>query len=292
MVTDCYQLIAILTPRHMQALKLSFDGLLLVMTDKDVMHSIEPRHGAFARAVGQPLSIAEWIVQPKNATHLTQLTTGMPWLTRLVAGSIVGIDCQQWGPTARVCDMGCADGGIMSLVKAKVPSLHIVCQDLAVAIPMAQQTFASAHPGAAEHGEVEFIEHDFFQTQKTEADVYWLRGVLHDYTDAECVQVLRQIAPQLQRNHSARVLINEIVKPSLVVSDEQRDQPASSLVSRKQSAFLEMSSLMQLHTTAFLNGKERSYDDFAQLFADAGYRIVRYNRLHVFTAIIEICLSQ
>ncbi|CAK7222034.1 hypothetical protein SBRCBS47491_004730 [Sporothrix bragantina] len=43
----------------------------------------------------------------------------------------------------------------------------------------------------------------------------------------------------------------------------------------------------QLHTTAFLGGKERSYDEFVQLFADAGYFITCYNRLHLFTAIIE-----
>ncbi|CAK7238123.1 hypothetical protein SEUCBS140593_010349 [Sporothrix eucalyptigena] len=271
----------------------AFDGLLPVMTDKSAMHSIDPRDGAFARAVGVPKGITEWIMLPENEAHLAQLVAGIPWLTSMVAHRIVHeFDWRRWGPTARICDMGCADGGIMSLIKAETPSLHIICQDLKATLPMTRQTFALSHPGAEERNEVEFIAHSYFDIQTTEADAYWLRGVLHDYTDADCVRILHTVANQLQQNPQARVLINEIVKPSMVVPEHDKDAPASNAAVRTQSAFLEMSSLMQLHTTAFLAGKERSYDEFQLLFAQAGYRIARYHHLHLFTAIMELELVQ
>lgn len=118
----------------------AFDGFLPLMIDKNDMHSIDPKHGAFSRAYSVPLSISDWIMLPDNHVHLTQLVRGMPWLSETASqGVIDGFDWLQWGSTARVCDMGCSDGGIMSLLKSKHPTLRITCQDLAPVLPVARQ---------------------------------------------------------------------------------------------------------------------------------------------------------
>ncbi|KAH7155943.1 S-adenosyl-L-methionine-dependent methyltransferase [Dactylonectria macrodidyma] len=253
----------------------AFDSLLDLMTDEENMHSIAANKSAFSRAWGVPMGIAEWIIQPGNEVYLEQLMTGMPWLTETSArGSVDQFDWDKIGAGRTICDMGCSDGGIMARVKSKVPSSHIILQDLAPVLPLTRQVMEAFHPEALKKGEIQVMEHDYFTPQKTAADIYWMRGVLHDYTDEESIQILNQLAPQLQKNPEARLLVNEIVKTSLYVPPGQENEPASKLVPEKQSEFLEMTSLMQLHTTAFLAGLERSFTDFEQLFKKAGYRLL------------------
>ncbi|CAK7227435.1 hypothetical protein SCUCBS95973_006542 [Sporothrix curviconia] len=271
----------------------AFDGLLPLMTDRDNMHSIDPKKGAFAIATGKPMAILDWMMLPENKAYLAQILTGMPWLSDTCGkGTVFGYNWAQWGPAATVCDMGSSDGGIMSLLKVKHPGFHIICQDLAPMLPVATQTFNTAHPGAIEKGQVEILLHDYFQEQETDADAYWMRGVLHDYTEEECITILQNVAPRLRKNPKARILINEIVKPSLLTPDPKAEGPASKRVPRTQSAFIEMSSIMQLHSTAFLAGRERSYYDFRDLFDKAGYRIEHFQQLHLFSCIMRIALKE
>ena len=107
------------------------------MTDKDLMHETDPRQGAFSKAYGRaPLSIFDWMMDPANKEDLTTLMVGLPWLTQTSAYETVeNFDWDRWGKSMRVCDMGCADGGIMGHLKVKEPSFHIICQDLASTLP-------------------------------------------------------------------------------------------------------------------------------------------------------------
>ncbi|KAL2007609.1 hypothetical protein VTN00DRAFT_9047 [Thermoascus crustaceus] len=45
---------------------------------------------------------------------------------------------------------------------------------------------------------VTFTEHDFFQPRPVQADVYFFRHVLHDWSDADCVRILQALLPALK----------------------------------------------------------------------------------------------
>ncbi|KAK4213823.1 O-methyltransferase, family 2 [Rhypophila decipiens] len=64
-------------------------------------------------------------------------------------------------------------------------------------------------------GIVEFMHHDFFSEQPVwlDADVYFLRMVLHDWSDGDCVRILRGLVPALERKKKGRILINDLVVP-------------------------------------------------------------------------------
>lgn len=59
---------------------------------------------------------------------------------------------------------------------------------------------------------VTFVEHDFFQTQPLAADVYLFRQILHDWSDIDCVRILKALLPALKTG--ARILISESVMPN------------------------------------------------------------------------------
>lgn len=61
-----------------------------------------------------------------------------------------------------------------------------------------------------------FAEHDFFKRQPTSADIFVFRHILHDWSDADCLRILRALVPTLK--DGAKVLISEAVVPEEVAT--------------------------------------------------------------------------
>src|SRR5690606_12577308 len=63
-----------------------------------------------------------------------------------------------------------------------------------------------------------FLHHNFFTPQpdsslKTPISAIFLRYILHDWTDSDCILILRQLIPILEANPKAAILINDHVLP-------------------------------------------------------------------------------
>lgn len=71
------------------------------------------------------------------------------------------------------------------------------------------QEIVSKEPGL--RSRIMFVEHDFFQTQPLTAEVYLFRQILHDWSDTDCVRILKALLPALKTG--ARILISECVMP-------------------------------------------------------------------------------
>ena len=132
-------------------------------------------------------------------------TKGEDWdLKHLVAGyDWAGLD----RPGAVVVDVGGGQGGVAQVLAGVTRELKVVVQDL---------------PGTAEKGRdmlppelkgrVEFVAHDFFTEQTVrDADVYFFRWILHNWSDKYCHRILRALVPALKKG--ARVLVYEFVLP-------------------------------------------------------------------------------
>ncbi|KUI63894.1 Demethylsterigmatocystin 6-O-methyltransferase [Cytospora mali] len=97
------------------------------------------------------------------------------------------------------------------------------------------------------------MAHDFFAEQPIKgAPIYYLRRILHDWSDDACVTILRHLAAAMDRALPSRVVIAEQILPTRGVSN--------------QSAFVDM--FMMTCT-----GMERTERQWGQLLARAGLRI-------------------
>ncbi len=84
--------------------------------------------------------------------------------------------------------------------------LRFVVQDLGE--PVVRN--AEARKPAEVGDRVEFMTHDFFEEQPVKgADVYFLRAVLHNWSDKYAVKVLRALIPALKKG--AKVVVNDVV---------------------------------------------------------------------------------
>lgn len=65
------------------------------------------------------------------------------------------------------------------------------------------------------NGRVTFMEHDFFDPQpELNAGGYFIRQVVHNWNDADCVRILRNIVPALEKcAPNTPLLINEMILP-------------------------------------------------------------------------------
>ena len=104
-------------------------------------------------------------------------------------------------------DIGGSDGLVCIELARKLPKLKLIVQDLPEVIAEGAKNI----PGDL-FDRMTFMSYDFFQVQPVkDADIYFLRWILHDWSDKYCLQILRNLIPALKPG--ARILINEMCIP-------------------------------------------------------------------------------
>lgn len=77
----------------------------------------------------------------------------------------------------------------------------------------------SSSPYHELNSRITFATHDFFTEQKTLADVYIFRHILHDWDDGNSIKIIKALVPALEKKSSQsngrhpRVLISEGIVP-------------------------------------------------------------------------------
>jgi len=156
-------------------------------------------------------------------------------------------------PEAMV-DIGGSDGSISIELLRKYPRLTATVQDL-------PETIKSASVPDELAGRLEFKVHNFFEEQPVKnADVYFLRSVLHDWSDKYAVQILKNLVPALK--NGAKVILNEVCLPEPNLLPNYHEQLVRGY---------------DLAMKAKFNSKERDADDWAALFevADTRFKMGR-----------------
>jgi hypothetical protein len=101
--------------------------------------------------------------------------------------------------------LGGSRGHVSFEILSKHPKLKAIVQDL----PELQSEW---NPPAELAGRVSFQVHDFFTEEPVRnADVYFMRRILHDWSDKYAVKVLQNIVPAM--GPKSRILICELVLP-------------------------------------------------------------------------------
>ncbi|KAK7182251.1 hypothetical protein DPSP01_006969 [Paraphaeosphaeria sporulosa] len=153
--------------------------------------------------------------------------------------------------TGTVVDVGGSKGEYGIAIARKYPQIKVVIQDLPDVIEKAQSS-APADLG----DRVEFMAHDFLTDQPIkDADVYLMRWILHDWSDAYSIRILRALIPALRKG--ARIVLHEYIVP----------EPGKTLTLQDRTL-----RIFDTAVRALTNGKEREANDWKALFAEADSR--------------------
>jgi hypothetical protein len=106
---------------------------------------------------------------------------------------------------------------------------------------------------------------DFFKEVPVQADAYFLRHILHDWNDEECIRILRNIAAAAQPGN--RVLIAECLVKGPNVPDTGK--------------------LFDIEMMLFLTGRERTVDEYRKLLEAAGFQYSGVTATNSIVSVVE-----
>ncbi|KAL1959679.1 hypothetical protein VTO42DRAFT_1265 [Malbranchea cinnamomea] len=175
----------------------------------------------------------------------------------------VVLECFDWKAAgkATVVDVGGSGGHDDMVLARNFPDLTITVQDL----PQVKPVFEANLPGELK-SRVSFMEHDFFQPQPVQADIYLIKLILHDWPDREAVRILQALAPAMKPG--ARVVFIDYVGKQ----EGQAQGPSSVPRSIQQ-----MGTATDLRMMALFAAKERPVSAWKDIFhkADDRFDVIR-----------------
>ncbi|KAG9218403.1 hypothetical protein CCMSSC00406_0007996 [Pleurotus cornucopiae] len=172
---------------------------------------------------------------------------------------------------ATVVDVGGGNGhATLDLLKA-FPALKIIVQDTRASAIQGRAYWEKEYPSALQEQKVDFIGFDFLtETPVTGGTVYYLRHVLHDWPDDDCVKILTNVRKSV--GPQSKLLINEFVPQYIVrgglASNTQAPKPLlpNYGVANKRLYQQDMNMMISF------NSKERTLDEFIKLGEASGFR--------------------
>jgi hypothetical protein len=208
----------------------------------DLPHSVRTGESANERVLG----MSGWDYRqrhPDEGAIFDRAMTGNS--RRQAAGLLAAYDFGRFGT---IVDVGGGQGAFLAAVLAKHPQVRGVLLDQPHVVAGAETVLGAA--GVAERCRV--VGGSFFEAVPEGGDAYLLKYVLHDWADEEAVAILR--ACRRASGLDAALLVLERVVP-----------PPNEGWNIKFS---------DLNMLVGPGGRERTREEFAELFAAAGFRLV------------------
>ena len=110
-------------------------------------------------------------------------------------------------PGVVVVDVGGGFGHVSQFLAGKTEHMHFMVQDLPDTVEQGEKSLPEELVGR-----VEFVVHDFFMPQQLpRVDVFFLRWILHNWSDKHCVKILKNLVPAMREG--VIVLIYEHIIP-------------------------------------------------------------------------------
>jgi hypothetical protein len=148
---------------------------------------------------------------------------------------------------------GGSTGHVMVELASKHPDLTMIVQDFAALEPQFDATIPEKYKSR-----ISFQAHDFFTPQPIKgADVYFFKHVLHDWPDASCVKILKNVVPAMKSG--SRIILMEGVLAE---------------VGQVPNSVAKLGTALDLQMMAALNARERKAEDWKALFKAADERLV------------------
>lgn len=238
----------------------SYAPMLSVLTDEAVLDAYQLLHesvkegcNAFNKAHGMSL----FDYASNNSEFNTMFNQGMAAKTNALVPCLAKMYDAGFKSINTLVDVAGGTGSTLSIIVHHHPHIHGINFDLPHVIAS-----ASAISG------VEHVAGDMFQRIPS-ADAVLIKCVLHDWDDERCVKVLKKC-------YEATAKEGKVLVVEAVVEKEEGGL-------RRTGLFYDM--LMMAYTPG---GKERTEEEFKELFAKAGFKSYRVIKLPFLQALIEV----
>lgn len=147
----------------------------------------------------------------KSPAREKRYAEAMAWFQSLpgfeVEHVLTSYDWDKLG-ASKVVDIGGSLGSVAVALAREFPSLRFVVQDRPEVVEQGESSLPFEFKQR-----VSFLAHNFFVEQVTkDADVYFMRFILHDWPNEYATRILKRLAPALKKG--SKVLVQEHVLPA------------------------------------------------------------------------------
>ena len=205
----------------------------------ELLHSIQTGEPAFAKAFGADL-FGYLTIHESAAISFNR---GMGELSAMLAYAVLG--AYNLSSVSTIIDVGGGEGRLLNKLLEFYPAIEGTAFDLPSVVEKAaghiEEGARCLHAGG-----------NFFDSVPAGADLYLLCGVIHDWSDACALQILRNC--RRASAPDAKLLLVEMVVPL---------------------SGPDFSQIIDLNMLAMNGGRERTKVEFASLLNAAGYKISR-----------------
>jgi len=162
-------------------------------------------------------------------------------------------------------DIAGGNGDILIKVLEKHPTMHGVLFDLPEVVERTTATIQDA--GLSDR--CKLVAGDFFEAIPVSSDTYFMRHILHDWGDDECIKILKNIAEAAEPG--TRLLIAECV----IGNRNERSIGTS----------------MDLLMLLALTGRERTAEEYGELLEAAGFKLTGAHKTASVVSVMEASLT-
>ncbi|HEX3869385.1 MAG TPA: methyltransferase [Pirellulales bacterium] len=148
-----------------------------------------------------------------------------------------------------LADIGGGNGLTLIGILQKHPQMRGILFDLPQVIDRARPNFETA--GVADR--CELISGSFFEAVPPGADAFLMRHIIHDWTDEQSLTILRN-CQRAMKEHSRLLVVESVIPPG--------NDPF-------------MGKFLDLNMMLIPGGKERTADEYRELYTQAGFELTR-----------------
>jgi hypothetical protein len=230
----------------------SMRGFAVMMVDGYNLHAwaelfecVKTGNSAFERVFG--MRAFEWFA--KNPAQAKEFGESMTSLSALEAPAIAA--AYDFSGFRKLVDVGGGHGSLLSAILAKTPGLRGVVYDRPEVVENARKD--SAARASAIGDRLEFVAGSFFDSVPSGADACIMKYILHDWEDELCVKILSNCRSAMGERGKVLVVDN-VITPG---NDPQWGKK------------------LDINMLVLTGGRERTEQDFAQLFGRSGFKLQR-----------------
>lgn len=208
-----------------------------------VLETVRTGQSTFRKIYGEP--IFDWFAKhPQQAAVFDQaMVSAHGRETHAIA------DAYDFAQLNVLADVGGGNGSVIRGILKRNPKLRGMLCDLPNVIERAKPLVAQ--DGLSDR--LQTVPTDFFESIPPGADAYLMRHIIHDWYDDDCLAILRNIHRAMQ-GKGRLLVIDSVIRPG---NDA------------------DFSKLLDLNMMVVPGGKERTEEEFGELFTQAGFRLTR-----------------
>ena len=209
----------------------------------ELMHSVRTGEIAFDKAFGEPV----WEFFGKNPENARIFNNAMSGMTAQAEAALHA--AYKFEGINTIMDVGGGHGGFITSILERNPAMRGILFDSPQVIEGARPKLAAA--GMTDRCQI--VAGNFFESVPEGANAIAMKWIIHDWNDEQSITIMKNCARALPDNGKL-ILVEAVVPPG----DE-----------------MHFAKFIDLNMLVMTGGKERTEEEFRQLYEGAGFKLTR-----------------